>query len=53
MTECAEACKAIGEAGLELLGELEESRSEAYEDGKPAMTNFFKKGNFNPIRSQL
>jgi SAM-dependent methyltransferase len=38
VTECVEACKAIGEeAGLKLLGELEESRAEAYEDGRPAM----------------
>ena len=55
VTECAEACKAIGEeAGLELLGELEECRTEAYEDGRPAMRKFLEnKGNFNPTRPQL
>ena len=55
VTECAEACKVIGEeAGLKLVGELEESRADAYEDGRPAMQKFLEnKGNFNPTRSQL
>jgi ubiquinone/menaquinone biosynthesis C-methylase UbiE len=55
VTECAEACKAIGEeAGLKLLGELEESRTDAYVDGRPAMQKCLEnKGNFNPTRFQL
>lgn len=55
MTECAEACKVIGEeAGLKLVGELEEGGVEGYEDGRPAMQRLLESnGNPNPTRSQL
>ena len=50
VTECAEACKAIrAEAGLELIGELEESGTEVYEDATQAMRTFLRhQDNFHP-----
>jgi ubiquinone/menaquinone biosynthesis C-methylase UbiE len=55
VTECAEACKAIGaEAGLELIGELEESGTEVYEDATQALRTFLRhQDNLHPTRSQL